>query len=96
MILLTISQVWNAAWPAGLIMLGLGLGFAIVLLIASERLKVKVDPQVEQIYAVLPHVEHRTFSEAGHGPAVSHPHEYVKSITEFITRAAQQRIGLTA
>lgn len=73
MILLTISQVWNAAWPAGLIMLGLGLGFAVVLLIASERLKVKVDPQVEQIYAVLPHVECGACGFAGceqYAPAV--------------------------
>jgi pimeloyl-ACP methyl ester carboxylesterase len=43
---------------------------------------------VTRIATVLPHVEHRTFSEAGHGPAVSHPVEYVKTVTEFITRAA--------
>ena len=36
MILLTILELWNVAWPAGLIMLGLGVGFAIVLLIASR------------------------------------------------------------
>ena len=39
------GKLWSSAWPAGLIMLGLGLGFAIVLLIASERLKVATDPQ---------------------------------------------------
>ncbi|MCU0915727.1 MAG: RnfABCDGE type electron transport complex subunit B [Planctomycetes bacterium] len=38
-------------------MLGLALAFAIVLLVASERLKVHVDPQIEQIYGALPHVE---------------------------------------
>ncbi len=43
---------------------------------------------VTRIASVLPHAEHRTFSGAGHGPAVSHPHEYVKAITEFITGAA--------
>jgi Na+-translocating ferredoxin:NAD+ oxidoreductase RNF subunit RnfB len=49
------SQLWGSAWPAGLTMLGLALAFAIVLLIASERLKVQVDPRIEQIAGVLPH-----------------------------------------
>ena len=68
-----LSSLWSAAWPAGLIMLGLGLMFAIVLLIASERLKVQLDPQVEQIYQVLPHVECGACGFAGCGqyaPAV--------------------------
>jgi RnfABCDGE-type electron transport complex B subunit len=38
-------------------MLGIGLGFAILLLIASEKLKVKVDEKVEQIYSALPHLD---------------------------------------
>jgi Na+-translocating ferredoxin:NAD+ oxidoreductase RNF subunit RnfB len=66
-------QLWSSAWPAGLTMLGLGLGFAVVLLIASEKLKVQVDPQVEQIYQVLPHVECGACGFAGCGqyaPAV--------------------------
>ncbi len=50
-------QFWSSAWPAGLTMLGLGSGFAIVLLIANEKLKVKVDPKVEQIHEVLPHLD---------------------------------------
>ena len=29
------SQLWSSAWPAGATMLGLGFGFALVLLIAS-------------------------------------------------------------
>jgi Na+-translocating ferredoxin:NAD+ oxidoreductase subunit B len=73
MILLTILDLWNVAWPAGAIMLGLGAAFAIVLLIASIRLKVEVDPQVEQIYQVLPHVECGACGFAGCGqyaPAV--------------------------
>jgi electron transport complex protein RnfB len=68
-----LQQLWSSAWPAGLIMLGLGFGFAVVLLIASERLKVEVDPQVEQIYQVLPHVECGACGFAGCGqyaPAV--------------------------
>ena len=57
MILAGMLQFWNSAWPAGLTMLGLGSGFAIVLLIASEKLKVEVDPKVEQIREVLPHLD---------------------------------------
>jgi RnfABCDGE-type electron transport complex B subunit len=38
-------------------MLGLGGGFAVALLIASEKLKVEVDPKVEQVYQVLPHLD---------------------------------------
>ena len=57
MILADIYQLWNSAWPAGLIMLSLGSGFAVVLLIASERLRVKVDPKIEQILAALPKLD---------------------------------------
>jgi RnfABCDGE-type electron transport complex B subunit len=38
-------------------MLGLGTGFAIVLLIASIKLKVEVDPKVEQIREALPNLD---------------------------------------
>jgi electron transport complex protein RnfB len=68
-----LHQLWSGAWPAGVTMLGLAFGFAVVLLIASERLKVKVDPQVEQIYRALPHVECGACGFAGCGqyaPAV--------------------------
>jgi electron transport complex protein RnfB len=67
------GNLWSSAWPAGVTMLGLAFGFAVVLLVASERLKVKVDPQVEQIYQVLPHVECGACGFAGCGqyaPAV--------------------------
>jgi len=57
MILADITSLWNSAWPAGLTMLGLGSGFAVVLLIASQKLKVEVDPQVEQIHKVLPNLD---------------------------------------
>ena len=42
---------------AGATLLGLGAGFAVVLLIASERLKVDVDAKLEQVHAALPHLE---------------------------------------
>jgi len=38
-------------------MLGLGLGFAVILLVASERLKVSVDPRIERIHAALPNLD---------------------------------------
>jgi Na+-translocating ferredoxin:NAD+ oxidoreductase RNF subunit RnfB len=57
MILANILQLWNSAWPAGAIMLSLGTGFAVILLIASEKLKVKVDPKIEQIHQALPKID---------------------------------------
>ena len=57
MILADIYQLWNSTWPAGVTMLGLGSGFAVVLLIASEKLKVAVDPKIEQIHQALPQID---------------------------------------
>ena len=57
MVLAGIFDLWNSAWPAGMIMLGLGGVFALALLIASEKLKVEVDPKVEQIHHVLPGID---------------------------------------
>jgi electron transport complex protein RnfB len=57
MVLADILHLWSNAWPAGLIMLGLGSGFALVLLIASVKLKVEVDPKVEQIHEALPNLD---------------------------------------
>jgi len=57
MILAGIVELWNNAWPAGLTMLGLGGVFAVVLLIANEKLKVEVDPKLEQIHQALPNVD---------------------------------------
>ena len=56
MLLAQTSGLWNIV-AAGLIMLGLGGAFAIVLLIASEKLKVTVDPKIEQIHAALPNLD---------------------------------------
>jgi len=67
MILADIYQLWSSAWPAGLTMLGLGGGFALVLLIASEKLKVEVDPKVEQIRQALPNLDCGACGFAGCG-----------------------------
>ncbi len=57
MFLADIISLWNQAWPAGVIVLGLCLIFAVVLLIASEKLKVKMDPKIEQVHKALPNID---------------------------------------
>jgi len=52
---------------AGATLLGLGTGFAIVLLVASERLKVEVDPKIEQIHEALPGLDCGACGYAGCG-----------------------------
>ena len=73
MILADIFDLWHSAWPAGLIMLGLGGTFAVVLLIASEKLKVHVDPKIEQIHKALPGLDCGACGYAGCG-------QYAKAI----------------
>ena len=75
MVLADIYQLWNSAWPAGLTMLGLGSGFAIVLLIASRKLAVEVDPKIEQIHEALPNLDCGACGFAGCG-------QYAKAILE--------------
>jgi Na+-translocating ferredoxin:NAD+ oxidoreductase RNF subunit RnfB len=48
-------------------MLGLGSGFALALLIASEKLKVQVDPKIEQIHEALPKLDCGACGFAGCG-----------------------------
>ncbi len=67
MILADILQLWSSVWPAGVTMLGLGSGFALVLLIASEKLKVEVDPKIEQIHEALPNLDCGACGFAGCG-----------------------------
>jgi Na+-translocating ferredoxin:NAD+ oxidoreductase RNF subunit RnfB len=57
MIIADITNLWNSAWPAGLTLFALAAGFAIVLLVASIKLKVKIDPKIELIYQALPHAD---------------------------------------
>jgi len=52
---------------AGVTMLGLGTGFAIVLLLASEKLKVEVDPKIERIHEALPNLDCGACGFAGCG-----------------------------
>ena len=81
MILLTILELWNSAWPAGLIMLGLGGAFAIVLLVASIKLKVEVDGQG---YEILPE-EVEVKSLAKEGFAVAEEGSYVAALVTELT-----------
>ncbi len=57
MILATIMDIINNAWPAGLTTVVLGTLFAVVLLIASIKLKVEVDPKIEAIWEALPKID---------------------------------------
>ena len=75
MILAGVLELWSSAWPAGLTMLGLGSGFALVLLIASVKLKVEVDPKVEAIHEALPNLDCGACGFAGCG-------QYAKAVLE--------------
>lgn len=57
MMLMNIIDLWNSSWPAGITILGLSFFFAVVLLIASIKLKVEVDPKVQQVRAALPGID---------------------------------------
>lgn len=74
MILGSVVNLWNSAWPAGLTMVGLGSAFAVVLLIASIKLKVAVYPKIEQIHAALPHIDCGACGFAGCG-------QYAKAVS---------------
>jgi len=52
-----LGQLWHQAWPAGVTMVALGFVFALVLLIASIKLRVQVDPKIEQVQAALPGID---------------------------------------
>ena len=67
MLLADITTLWSQAWPAGVTMLALGTGFAIVLLIASIKLKVVLDPKIEQVHEVLPNIDCGACGFAGCG-----------------------------
>lgn len=66
MILINTIQIMDIL-PAGLIMLALGLTFAIVLLIANEKFKVAVDEKIEQIHQALPKIDCGACGFAGCG-----------------------------
>lgn len=57
MILASALDFLRVSWPAAALLLGLGTGFAVVLLVASIKLAVKEDPKVLSIYAVLPKID---------------------------------------
>ena len=67
MILASFIDLVSSAGLAGVIMLGLGTVFAIVLLIAHEKLKVEVDPKIVQIHEALPNLDCGACGFAGCG-----------------------------
>ena len=75
MILSTITQTLTSALPAGLMMVGLALIFAIVLLVASIKLKVEVDPNIEAINEALPGIDCGACGFAGCGAYAKAVHQ---------------------
>jgi RnfABCDGE-type electron transport complex B subunit len=63
--LVSATITFQDLWPAAALMLGLGTGFAVVLLIASIKLSIQEDPKVQAIYAALPKIECGTCGFAG-------------------------------
>ena len=67
MFLANIIEIFNNALPAGLTMVVLGSVFALVLLIASIKLKVEIDPKIEAIKNSLPGIDCGACGYAGCG-----------------------------
>jgi RnfABCDGE-type electron transport complex B subunit len=63
--LISAAITFQDLWPAAVLTLGLGTGFAIVLLIASIKLTVVEDPKVQAVYAALPKIDCGTCGFAG-------------------------------
>jgi RnfABCDGE-type electron transport complex B subunit len=57
MILASAMEMINNAWPAAALALGLGSLFALILLIASIKLRVEIDPKIEAVHAALPNID---------------------------------------
>ena len=57
MVIASIMELFNNAWPAALLALGLSLMFALILLIASIKLRVVVDPKIDAVHKALPNID---------------------------------------
>lgn len=53
----TVMDMVQNAWPAALLALGLGSLFALILLIASIKLRVVVDPKIDAVHKALPNID---------------------------------------
>lgn len=62
-----IIDILMQSWQAGVLMLVLGTAFAIVLLVASIKLRVELDPKVEQVHEALPGIDCGACGYAGCG-----------------------------
>ena len=65
--MMILAGILSSTLLAGLIMLSLGFVFAVVLLIAHEKLKVEVDERIVQIHAALPNIDCGACGFAGCG-----------------------------
>ena len=67
MIFASVMVLLNDAWPAAALALGLASVFALILLVASIKLKVVVDPKIEDVHAALPNIDCGACGFAGCG-----------------------------
>ena len=67
LILASIMEIVQNAWPAALLALGLASTFALILLVASIKLKVEIDPKVEEVHQALPNIDCGACGFAGCG-----------------------------
>ncbi len=67
MISIILSGIINEAWPAAVLALGLASVFALILLVASIKLKVEIDPKVEEVHKALPNIDCGACGFAGCG-----------------------------
>jgi Na+-translocating ferredoxin:NAD+ oxidoreductase RNF subunit RnfB len=65
--MMILAGVFSSTMLAGFVMLGLGFIFAVVLLVAHEKLKVEVDPRIVEIHAALPNIDCGACGFAGCG-----------------------------
>jgi Na+-translocating ferredoxin:NAD+ oxidoreductase RNF subunit RnfB len=57
MILASAFQLFQSAWPAAVLALSLATLFAVVLLIASIKLRVQIDPKIDEVHKALPNID---------------------------------------
>ena len=66
-IAVSMTEMIQNAWPAALLALGLGSLFALILLVASIKLRVVIDPKIEDVHAALPNIDCGACGFAGCG-----------------------------
>ncbi len=55
--ILAVMDVVNNAWPAAVLAVGLASVFALILLVASIKLRVEIDPKIDAVHKALPNID---------------------------------------